>query len=124
MLAKLATPKALDAAIEKKPNTLEMIDMENIKRGMEVFREIVAPYSLNLAKAASKKEREEKKMSKDPNFVYSEVVYETLGIALEKIKSVYGKPGTGSSGPEGVLQTRGGVFYDLGSGIMKHSYSK
>jgi hypothetical protein len=40
-------------------------------------------------------------------------------MALQKIVDVYGKPDVGSSGEEGVLQNRGGMFYDLGSGVGK-----
>ena len=38
---------------------------------------------------------------------------------IEKIKKIYGKPYQGSSGPQGFLQNRGGIFYDLGSGTGK-----
>ena len=41
------------------------------------------------------------------------------GMALQKIVDVYGKPDVGASGEEGVLQCRGGMFYDLGSGVGK-----
>ena len=40
-------------------------------------------------------------------------------MVLEKIKKIYGKPDVGSSGYLGVLQQRGGLFYDLGSGTGK-----
>ena len=42
-----------------------------------------------------------------------------LGIVFEKIKNKYGKPNVGNSGPNGFLQKRGGIFYDLGSGTGK-----
>lgn len=38
---------------------------------------------------------------------------------LHKIKNVYGKPHVGSSGEDGILQRRGGYFYDLGCGTGK-----
>lgn len=38
---------------------------------------------------------------------------------IQKIKYKYGKPNVGSSGQNGVLQARGGYFFDLGSGIGK-----
>ena len=43
----------------------------------------------------------------------------TSAITLEKIKKIYGRPDIGSSGPNGVMQVRGGIFYDLGSGTGK-----
>lgn len=39
------------------------------------------------------------------------------GLIIQKIRQIYGRPNTGASGPAGFLQTRGGIFYDLGSGI-------
>ena len=38
---------------------------------------------------------------------------------FEKIKKKYGKPGNAYNGPEGFLQSKGGLFYDLGSGTGK-----
>ena len=40
-------------------------------------------------------------------------------IVLQKIKNYHGKPNKGSSGYDGVMQGRGGTFYDLGSGSGK-----
>jgi hypothetical protein len=51
--------------------------------------------------------------------VYGEINFESFGIAFEKIKKLYGRPGTRFSGSEGVLQQPGGKFYDLGSGTGK-----
>jgi hypothetical protein len=39
------------------------------------------------------------------------------GLMMQKLKYIYGLPGVGYSGPRGQLQGRGGIFYDLGSGI-------
>ena len=36
-----------------------------------------------------------------------------------KIKNQYGKPHVGASGEDGILQRRGGYFYDLGCGTGK-----
>lgn len=49
----------------------------------------------------------------------SEIAFETFAIAIEKIRKVYGRPDVGHSGYQGVLQGRGGIFYDLGSGTGK-----
>lgn len=38
---------------------------------------------------------------------------------FRKIKHVYGKPFVGSSGEDGIMQRRGGYFYDLGCGTGK-----
>lgn len=40
-------------------------------------------------------------------------------MTLQKIVDVYGKPDVGSSGEEGRLQNRGGMFFDLGAGVGK-----
>jgi hypothetical protein len=42
-----------------------------------------------------------------------------VGMALQKIVDIYGKPDVGASGEEGKLQKRGGMFFDLGSGVGK-----
>ena len=51
--------------------------------------------------------------------MYGEITFKTLALALHKVKTKYGLPGVGSSGPEGVLQGAGGAFYDIGSGTGK-----
>jgi hypothetical protein len=38
---------------------------------------------------------------------------------MNKIKNNYGKPYVGASGEDGILQRRGGYFYDLGCGTGK-----
>jgi tRNA G46 methylase TrmB len=48
-----------------------------------------------------------------------EISFESFAIAIEKIRKVYGKPDVGHSGYTGVLQQRGGLFYDIGSGTGK-----
>lgn len=116
---KIAPIRALDANEDKKVDSNDFIDVDHIRSCQEVYVEIVRPYPLALAKAASKKERETKKITKNPNFVYGELTIETLGIVFSKIKNIYGKPNVGCSGIEGFLQTRGGTFYDLGSGSGK-----
>ena len=100
--------KAVDAA--------NSVNIDFINQCSMAYKEVTMAYPLALGKAASKKEREEKKLMKDVNFVYSELTFETIGMAVEKIKNYYGKPGIGHSGIEGVLQGRGGTFYDLGAG--------
>jgi len=104
---------------ESKTNTDDFVDKEYIRQCQDVYRDIVLGYPLNLGKSVSKKERENKNNIKDANLVYGELNFETLAIALEKIKNVYGKPLVGSSGIDGIMQSRGGTFYDLGSGTGK-----
>ena len=85
-------------------------------------------------KSISKKEREEKKLYIS-TLIYGEIDFDSFGISIDihilcilisvnlagiciqKIKQIYGKPNVGASGAQGVLQGRGGLFYDLGSGI-------
>lgn len=52
-------------------------------------------------------------------FNNSEVSFESFAVAIEKIRKIYGKPDVGHSGYTGILQQRGGIFYDLGSGTGK-----
>lgn len=42
-----------------------------------------------------------------PAQAYGEIDFESLAIALEKIKTMYGLPDTGASGEEGILQEPG-----------------
>jgi hypothetical protein len=103
---------------EKLANVMSKLDMSGVMEVKEVFDSIMQSFPTTLGKAISKKEREEMSL-KDPNLVYGEITFETLGIIFEKIKKIYGKPFQGVSGPEGILQKRGGIFYDLGSGTGK-----
>jgi hypothetical protein len=110
--------KILDEEEEQAANVHSKLDMVSVLAGREIFESLMQSFPTTLGKAVSKKEREEMK-SKDPNLVYGEISFETLGIAIEKVKKVYGKPFQGQSGPLGFLQNRGGTFYDLGSGTGK-----
>jgi Histone methylation protein DOT1 len=83
-----------------------------------VYDHVTAAFPITLGKVTSKKEREEAG-KKDNNLIYGEITFDTFGIVIEKIRRIYGKPDVGSSGPDGVLQHRGGIFYDLGSGTGK-----
>jgi hypothetical protein len=83
----------------------------------EVYDHIMGAFPVMLGKATSKRERNERHLAKDSNLVYGEITFEGFGFAFQKIKDVYGKPNQGASGPNGVLQSRGGKFYDLGSGV-------
>ncbi len=97
---------------------MDAVDMDYVKEAEGVYNELMVSYPLALAKSTSKKEREDRQMLKNGNVVYGEIVFETMGIVLEKIKKYYGRPNVGSSGSEGVLQSKGGSFYDLGSGKL------
>ena len=100
------------------PANLEKLDMIAILESKEIFDSLMQSFPTTLGKAVSKKEREDLKL-KDPNLVYGEITFETFGIIIEKIRKIYGRPNEGSSGPQGYLQSRGGIFYDLGSGTGK-----
>jgi hypothetical protein len=52
-------------------------------------------------------------------FIYLHIIKCISATAIQKIVDVYGKPDVGTSGEEGMLQYRGGMFYDLGSGVGK-----
>lgn len=97
----------------------ESVDSDLIKEAEGVYSELMGSYPVALGKSASKKEREEREITKNGNLVYGEVTFETLAIVIEKIKKFYGLPNIGSSGSEGVLQSKGGAFYDLGAGTGK-----
>lgn len=108
----------LDEEEEQLAQVMSKLDMVSVIEGKETFDSLMQSFPCTLGKAVSKKEREELSL-KDSNLVYGEITFETLGIVFEKMKKVYGRPYQGSSGPLGFLQTRGGIFYDLGSGTGK-----
>lgn len=97
---------------------MSKLDMVSVLEKKEIFDSIMQSFPTTLGKAVSKKERDELGL-KDSNLIYGEVTFESLGIVFEKIRKVFGRPYQGSSGPQGVLQSRGGIFYDLGSGTGK-----
>lgn len=109
----------VDSDIEKSESMLAMLDMGSVLEQKDIYEEVMRPFPVTLGKAVSKKEREETSQ-KDSTLVYGEITFDALGTVLEKIKKVYGRPGTGTSGVEGFLQDgQRGVFYDLGSGTGK-----
>ncbi len=110
--------KGMDEEDEKLADVMSRLDITSVLELKEIYDSIMQSFPTTLGKAVSKKEREELNL-RDPNLVYGEITFETLGIIFEKIKKVYGRPMQGTSGPEGVLQSRGGIFYDLGSGTGK-----
>lgn len=73
----------------------------------------------NVLRGAFSTNRDETDRSNDSTLVYGEITFETLALALHKIKTKYGLPGTGSSGSAGIMQGEGGAFYDIGSGTGK-----
>ncbi|CAM9249808.1 unnamed protein product, partial [Choristocarpus tenellus] len=91
---------------------------------LAIYDRLFASHPTSVGKAISKKEREETKQTRGANLVYGEITFEAFVLTLDKIRSVYGRPGVGDSGPEGVLQCPGGVFYDLGSGTGKPSLAQ
>jgi hypothetical protein len=108
----------LDEEEEKLNNIMSRLDLTSVLELKEIFDSVMQSFPTTLGKAVSKKEREELNL-RDPNLVYGEITFETLGVIFEKIRKVYGRPFQGASGPDGVLQKPGGTFYDLGSGTGK-----
>ncbi len=103
---------------EKLSAVLAQLDLVSVLEAKEIYDSLVQAYPTTLGKSISKKERDEFGL-KDSTLVYGEMSFDTFGMIFEKIKKIYGKPNVGSSGPSGILQSRGGIFYDLGSGTGK-----
>jgi hypothetical protein len=104
--------------VEAKTDPLAGLDMAYVAECQKIYDALAGQFTTNMAKAASKRERDEKQLSATC-LIYGEITFETLGIIIEKIKKKYGKPYVGTSGSTGVLQGSGGIFYDLGSGSGK-----
>jgi hypothetical protein len=98
--------------------TMAAVDMIHVLKSKELYDDIMIPYPISLGKSTSKKERE-KKGWKEHTKVYGEIDFQTFGIVIEKIKKLYGRPDVGASGIKGIIQERGGLFYDLGHGTGK-----
>ena len=112
------TPKDADDDEAKRSNMMAKLDMVSVLEAKDIYDAVMQAFPANLGKSVSKKERDELHL-KSPNLVYGEITFETFGTVIEKIRKVYGQTGVGSSGNTGVLQSRGGIFYDLGSGTGK-----
>ena len=107
-----------DEEQERRALMMEKIDMGAVLEAKEVYDAVMQSFPTTLGKSVSKKERDELGL-KDASLVYGEITFETFAIVMEKIKMVYGLPFANSCGPAGMLQSRGGIFYDLGSGTGK-----
>lgn len=105
-------------AVEEISSSLASLDMAHIVASKAIYDHVTSAFPVAVGKAASKKEREEQQL-KATTLVYGEISFESFGTCLEKIKKVYGRPEVGSSGDVGILQNRGGIFYDLGAGTGK-----
>lgn len=103
---------------DNKTNLLAQLDTVSILEAKEIYDAVMQSFPTTVGKAVSKKERDELNL-RDSNLVYGEIAFESFGTVFEKIKKIYGKPNVGHSGPVGFLQSRGGIFYDLGSGTGK-----
>ena len=84
----------------------------------DIYLTISKMYPTELGKAKSSKQRQDEGLM-DTNLVYSEILYDSFAVVIEKIKAKYGKPNIGTSGLGGIIQRPGGRFYDLGSGTGK-----
>jgi|LauGreSuBDMM15SN_2_FD.fasta_scaffold59987_1 SAM-dependent methyltransferase len=107
-----------DDPIDNQGNVLAQLDMAFVVSSKAIYDHVTSAFPLAVGKAASKKEREDLVL-KATTLVYGEISFEAFGVVIEKIKKIYGKPDVGSSGEKGVLQNRGGLFYDLGHGTGK-----
>ncbi|CAN0105289.1 unnamed protein product, partial [Discosporangium mesarthrocarpum] len=105
----------------EKPQNDQMVDTGGLEvtRELAIYEKAFASHPTAVGKAISKKEREDTGRMGMPALVYGEITFEAFAVVLDKIKSKYGLPGKGHSGPEGVVQDPGGVFYDIGSGTGK-----
>lgn len=83
-----------------------------------LFVEITESFPVQVGKAISKKEREETKQFQS-RLTYGEIDFDSFALIFSRIKEVHGKPFIGESGEDGMLQRRGGYFYDLGCGTGK-----
>lgn len=112
-------PELLDDKVaEDLSEAIASIDMAHVITSKVIYDHVCSAFPVQLGKAASKKEREEMGR-KETTLVYGEISFEAFGVIIEKIRNIYGRQDVGSSGEYGVLQGRGGVFYDLGSGTGK-----
>jgi len=110
---------AVSVPSAKKPS--HTVDKQFITKMESVYDDIVADFPLTIGRAASRRDREDPdgpEFHKQRYLTYNEIEFEAIGVAIEKIKKIYGQPGKGTSGI-GVLQHKGGVFYDLGCGTGK-----
>jgi Ca2+-binding EF-hand superfamily protein len=95
----------VDSDEEKEQTIKAVLDLGAVDEQNDIYDEVIRPFPVSLGKSVSKKEREEM-TNKDPTLVYGEITFQALGVALEKIKKVYGKPDVGSSGATGFMQVR------------------
>mmetsp|Transcript_31203 Transcript_31203/g.58083 ORF Transcript_31203/g.58083 Transcript_31203/m.58083 type:complete len:263 (+) Transcript_31203:87-875(+) len=94
------------------------INSSHVQAVSSSYEFIFDAFPINFGKELSKKERSAKKLYAS-SLIYGEIDFDTFGMAIQKIIDIYGKPGVGTSGEEGKLQKRGGMFFDLGSGVGK-----
>ncbi|GMH91956.1 hypothetical protein TL16_g12207 [Triparma laevis f. inornata] len=126
------TPPPVVAAIERANKMREEEERERGERGEEeihfnterirkarnVYDNCTKLYSAAVGKRVAKREREECELE-DLSFAYGEVSFEAVCQVITKIVKKFGKEGEGTSPPEGILQGKGGRYYDLGSGTGK-----
>lgn len=83
------------------------MDLYMVEETKSVYDNLALSFPAAMGKSTSRKERKSKGLLA-PHLAYSEIEYMSLGLTLEKIKKYFGG-----------LETSGGVFYDLGSGLGK-----
>lgn len=105
--------------IEEVSDAMASIDMIYVTEQEKIYNDIMKAYPLSMGKASSKKEREDLCLQKVSTLIYGEIEFTAFAIVIQKIIHIYGKADVGSSGPMGILQSKGGLFYDLGSGTGK-----
>ena len=83
-----------------------------------IFESLVDTFPTKKGKDISKKERNAKSIYHS-SLTYGEIDFKSFARTLERVKTTYGVPGNGSTPDGGILQSPGGIFYDLGSGTGK-----
>jgi hypothetical protein len=91
---------------------------EDMEARSSIFDDITGPFTTQIGKHVSKKERESLQLF-DSALIYGEIDFKSFATALLKVKFKYGLPHVGHSPAWGVLQIDGGSFVDLGSGTGK-----
>lgn len=91
-----------------------------LENRQQLYEHLTSPYPTAFGKNVSKADRE--LMESPPStLTYGEIDFKSFSIALNKIRRVYGRPGVGTTPPEGIMQQPGGMFCDIGSGTGKPS---
>lgn len=114
--------KDLNLNIRRNPAAVSAkLDTAFMNKCEDDFDKFCDEFTTMKGQAASKRDREtaEDPVYKSADYTYTEIEFKTIAVVIEKIRKVYGVPNVACSGLSGVLQHKGGFFYDLGSGQGK-----